>query len=226
MLTIAVKSVVGPRIPAAEFARAYIRYLFPLVFFLLAGVILLVSTDMPYWRLTLHAPQYPKGLTVRAYLTHLTGDTQEINELNHYIGMMPLELGGQIERSTAVAALIGVALLLLLASLIHTRWAALLALPALLFPLVFLIDLQGWLYYCGHHLDKKAALSSSIKPFTPHVLGLGRVGQFKTVAMTEQGFWLAVAAAVIVLVGLWFHRRAYKPLADSRHKLVKSEARA
>jgi hypothetical protein len=218
MLSIAMKSVMGPRIPAGEFARTWIRYSMPAVLLATAAMLLLASLGQPYWRMTLHAPQYPKGLTTTAYLTHLTGDTQEINNLNHYIGMLPLEQGGTVERSTAVATLTVLAVLLLIATFVHTRWAALLALPAILFPVLFLLDLQGWLYYFGHHLDKKAALSSSIKPFTPRVLGLGHVGQFKTVAVAEPGFWLAVAAAGIVLVGLWFHRRAYKPFLEGRRQ--------
>ena len=37
------------------------RYLIPTVLFLVAALLLLVSIFLPYWQLTLHAPQYPKG---------------------------------------------------------------------------------------------------------------------------------------------------------------------
>ncbi|MGN6370281.1 MAG: cytochrome C [Phycisphaerae bacterium] len=224
MVALAVKSLVGPRVPAAEFARAWPRYLTPLILFTVAGILLLASISRPYWRMTLHAPQYPKGLTTRAYLTHLTGDVQEINELNHYIGMLPLEQGGQMERANAPALLVGFFLLLVAAAFVHTRWAVLLTLPAILYPLLFLLDLQCWLYYFGHHLDPHAALSHSIKPFTPRVLGIGFVGQFKTVAVAEQGFWFAAAAAAVVFVGLFFHRMAYKPLLAKRRAAGKARS--
>ena len=74
------------------------------------------------------------------------------------------------------------------------------ALPALLFPIGFLADLQYWLASFGTNLDPHAALSSSIKPFVPPVLGVGTIGQFKTVGMTGSGFWLATAAALTVLL--------------------------
>lgn len=193
------------------------QWIVPLVLFLTAGVMLLASIGQPYWRMKMLAPQYPKGLVVRAYLTHLEGDVQELNELNHYIGMLPLEKGGMTERSAAPEALIGVSAFLVLAAFVRTRWAVLLALPAVLFPVVFLLDLQGWLYYFGHHLDPHAALSSSIKPFTPKVLGLGLIGQFKTMAVEGSGFRLALYAAGVVVLGLaiqWFIRRRVARCAE------------
>ena len=57
---------------------------------------------MPYWSLVLHAPQYPGGLVVNAYINHLEGDVQEIDGLNHYIGMRPLGEAAQFERTEAL----------------------------------------------------------------------------------------------------------------------------
>jgi hypothetical protein len=66
----------------------------------------------------------------------------------------------------------------------------------------------------GLNLDKTAPLSSSVKPFVPPVLGEGLVGQFRTVAGPDAGLVLAACASVLIAVGLWAHRRAYKPLFD------------
>lgn len=215
MWTVALKSLVGPRVPAREFLRRWPRYLLPLLVFLLAGVLLVISSAQPYWNIKMKAPQYPHGLTVTAYLTHLRGDVAELDTLNHYIGMKKLDEGGKLERATAVPALASMALLLVAASFVHTRWAVLLALPALLFPLLFLGDLQAWLYYFGNNLDKAAPLSSAIKPFTPKAIGLGKIGQFRTLAWLDQGFWMSVWASGATFVGLCLHRWAYKPLAEA-----------
>ena len=112
----------------------------------------------------------------------------------------------------AVSAL---ALLVGAATFIHSRWAALFALPALLFPAGFLIDLHLWMKHFGMNLDPKAPLSSSIDPFVPPVLGEGLVGQFRTVAGPDIGLILAMLASLLILAGLWAHRRAYKPLVDA-----------
>jgi hypothetical protein len=193
-------------------------YLLPTLLLVLAAILLIISLFLPYWNMELQAPQYPKGLFVHAYVNRLEGDVQEIDGLNHYIGMRPLEEAAQLERSLSFI-LIGVTALLVVAAVfIHTKWAALLALPAVLYPAIFLIDLYLWMRNFGQNLDPTAALSSFIEPFTPPILGEGLIGQFKTIASVDIGWYLAAAAAVLVLVGLYFHRRAYKPLVEADQK--------
>ena len=209
------ESIVGPRIPNDELRRHRARYVLPSSLLALAAVLLLVSLFQPYWRMVLHAPQYPKGLTVHAYLNRLEGDVAEIDGLNHYIGMRKLDEAAKLERELSIMAVVAVSLLVLGAIFIHNRRAAWLALPAALFPAGFLIDLHLWLAHFGRNLDPHAPLSSSIKPFTPPVLGTGFVGQFSTVAVPDAGLILAFLASAVIVVGLWLHRRAYKPLVDA-----------
>jgi hypothetical protein len=184
------------------------------VAFLLARVALLCSLFLPYWVMTLHAPQYPQGLHVHAYLNRLEGDVDEIDDLNHYIGMRKLGEAAKFEKEVAIGATIALVLLVEGAMVLHSRWAAVLALPAVVFPVFFLVDLHLWMSHFGRNLDPHAPLSTSIKPFVPPVLGTGVIGQFSTVAVAGPGLWLAAASSVLVLVGLFLHRRAYKPLAD------------
>ncbi|MFZ2359342.1 MAG: cytochrome C [Anaerolineae bacterium] len=211
-----VEKILGPRVPNEEMRRNRVRYLLPTVLFLLAALLLLVSIFLPYWEMTLFAPQYPKGLTVQAFLNDIQGDVGEIDGLNHYIGMRPLAEAATFEKSISIIGVAVLALLVLAAVFVHNRWAALLALPALLFPVIFLLDLQFWLANFGTNLDPTAALSSSVKPFVPKVLGVGMIAQFKTEAGPAAGLWLAIVASFLVLLGLYFHRRAYKPLVDAQ----------
>ncbi len=215
-MTDSMERLVGPRVPAGEMKAHRVRYWLPTLFFVVAALLLVISILQPYWHLTLHAPQYPKGLVVTAYVNHLTGDVAEIDGLNHYIGMRPLNEAAIFERTISIYGIVVLALLILAAVYVHNRWAALLALPALLMPVIFLADLQYWLANFGQNLDPTAPLSSSIKPFVPPVLGEGKIAQFRTVAEPGVGLWLAIAASVVILVGLWFHRRAYKPLVEGQ----------
>ena len=205
----------GPRVSPELMAARRVRYLLPTLAFGVAALLLVASIFLPYWRMTLLAPQYPDGLRVAAYLNHLEGDVREIDGLNHYIGMRPLGEAAKLERSLSIAALLVIALLVVAAIYIHNRWAALLTLPALLFPAVFLADLHYWLRHFGTNLDPGAPLSSSVDPFVPPVLGRGVVGQFATVATPGTGLMLAAIASLAILVGLWLHRRAYKPLVEA-----------
>ncbi|MFN8176833.1 MAG: cytochrome C [bacterium] len=210
-----IERVLGPRVPAAELHAHRGRYALPTLLFAAAAVLLVISLVLPYWQMTLHAPQYPHGLRLRALLTRLDGDVREIDGLNHYIGMRHLGEAAQFERSVAVMAVTVLSLLVLASTFVHNRWAAALAFPALFFPVAFLVDLQLWLADFGTHLDPHAPLSTSVKPFVPPVLGVGKIGQFRTVALPDVGLWLAVGAAAVLVVGLWSHRRAYKPLVDA-----------
>jgi copper chaperone NosL len=210
------EKLIGPRVPADELKANRARYILPTLLFVAAAVLLIISVLQPWWQLKLNAPQYPKGLYVVAYVNQMTGDVGEIDGLNHYIGMRPLREAAQFEQSISVIGIIAIAMLILAAAFVHSKWAALLALPALLLPVFFLADLQFWLANFGMNLDPNAALSSSIEPFIPPVLWKGTIAQFSTVPRLLTGFWLAVTASGLILVGLFFHRRAYKPLVDAR----------
>jgi copper chaperone NosL len=205
--------------------RRLIDYLLPSAILMLAALLLMVSVFLPYWRMTMTAPQYPKGLSVDVYVNHLAGDMREIDELNHYLGMPPLDEGGRLERSFSVYAVIALGLLLVAGVFIGNQWAGVLALPVLLYPLVFLADLWLILNRYGHSIDPESALGGAIQPFTPPLLGVGKVGQFGTIASFQIGFYLVLAAVVVVLVGLWFHRKAYKPVVDAQQKLGESQPR-
>lgn len=207
-----IHALIGPRVPLEELRLHRARYLAPTVIFMVARVLLLISIFVPYWHMELEAPQYPDGLFLTAFVNHLSGDVREIDGLNHYIGMRPLGEAAAMERAASVWMIIAMFLLVEGAAFIHSRWAVLLALPAITLPIAFLVDLHLWMRTFGLNLDPDAPLSASVKPFVPTVLGEGGIGQFKTYAALGNGYWLAVGCALLTVVGFYFHRRAYRPL--------------
>lgn len=169
---------------------------------LIGSILFLLSLWQPWWGLEMFAPQYPGGLVVISDLTQMTGDVEEINTLNHYIGLMPVDQAAQLERKLAPGAVWFFTLLALAAVLTARSWLMwLLRLPLIIFPLLFLVSLKAWLWYAGNHLDPAAPLSATIKAFTPVMLGPGKIAQFETYGWVEPGFWLATAGAVLVLAG-------------------------
>ena len=138
MATDKIQKIIGPRAPQEELAANRMRYLWPTLCMSVAAILLIISIFVPYWSLILHAPQYPGGLVVYSYINRLDGDIGEINSLNHYIGMRPLEEAAQFEKSISIFAISALALLVLAAVFIHSAWSALLSLPAILLPAVFL----------------------------------------------------------------------------------------
>ena len=62
--------------------------------------------SLPVWYVSLEAPNYPKaafpnGIPVYFHIDGYSGDVSEMNTLNHYIGMYPMEYGGNVERAIA-----------------------------------------------------------------------------------------------------------------------------
>ncbi len=207
--------IIGPRTPEEVSDEKRLDYMLPVILLGLAAACLVLSIFLPYWNMTLEAPQYPNGLKVRTYVNRLEGDVQEIDGLNHYIGMRPLNEAAQLERSLSIFLIGATALLVVAAIFIHSKWAALLALPAVLYPFIFLADMYYWLRNFGQNLDPTAALSNYIEPFIPTLLGEGLIGQFKTIATLGPGFYLAALGSILIVAGLYFQRRAYKPLAEA-----------
>ncbi|MCC6614126.1 MAG: cytochrome C [Anaerolineae bacterium] len=181
----------------------------PSALLLIAAALLVVSIAFPYWGLVLEAPQYPGGLQMRVFVNYMTGDedpaldeVREIDGLNHYIGMKSLYEAAAFERSIALPGVIGMIVALGIVAFLRRRWVWVLALPAIVFPFVFLGDLAYWMNNYGQNLDPYAPLSSAIQPFTPPILGEGVIGQFRTVAYVDAGWYLATGAAVLVAAAL------------------------
>lgn len=172
-----------------------------------AGALLFVlSFFLPWWRFWLYAPQYPKGLSLVISLTGIGGDVHEIDLLNHYIGMGHLEDAAPVERRLAGWGVAAIAITTVaLAAFSGRKLNTLIAIPALLFPIVFIVDSFYWLYRFGHHLDPKAPLH--IGAFTPQMFGNGQIGQFETFARPDAGFWVAVAGVACVLLSTFLRSR-------------------
>ena len=117
----AFKRFAGPRAPVATDEKQRAAFRLPNVLLGAAAVLLLVSMFLPYWKMTLHAPQYPSGLSVEVFVNRMTGDVAEIDGLNHYIGMRPLGEAAQLERAVSMVAVAFLVLLVLAAIYVIRR---------------------------------------------------------------------------------------------------------
>ncbi len=185
-----------------------------------AAAAVLSSVFFPYWHLTVRAPQYPKGLRVQVYLDHVIGDVDEIDRLNHYIGMRPLDQAAKLEKKYAVPGIVSITLCLILAVFIPKRRSILFIVPAVFLPSIFAADLYLWLRDFGLHLDPHAALSSSVKPFVPPLLGQGKIAQFSADANFGIGHGLSMLSAFLSLSVIFL--RSLKRAAARDKKTIRS----
>src|SRR6185437_16739105 len=141
-----------------------------IVLFLLIVPVLL-SYWTPLWTIRLHAPQYPNGLSVEIYSYKIVGghggqDINEINELNHYIGMRKLDRSEFVDLDW-IPFVFGVLVLLTLRQAVLGNLRGLIDLVVLTgYVSVFAFAryvLQ--LYLFGHNLDPSAPVK--IAPFMP-----------------------------------------------------------
>jgi hypothetical protein len=164
----------------------------------LAAVALFAASYFePYWSFVLYAPQYPFGLKLVISLPGVTGDVREIDTINHYIGMGHLADAAHLERQMAGFGVAGVSVLVVVLTLLAGKKLSRLALlPGAALPGLFVADTFYWMYRFGHKLDSRAPVH--IEPFTPTLVGNGQIGQFLTFATPGAGFWMAVAATVVL----------------------------
>lgn len=167
---------------------------------LIAAALMVVTFFAPLWHMTLLAPQYPNDLVLTAYGTTMEGDLQEINSLNHYAGVKAIEPENVFELKAFPFLLFGFVAVIVASAVVRRRWLrGAVVFGAWGFPIGLLLDLQYWLYNYGHDLIDGAPLNPG--PFTPKVIGRTKVVNFHSECMVSWGFWLMVAAALLVTVG-------------------------
>jgi hypothetical protein len=160
----------------------------------------------PIWYVALEAPNYPKdafpeGIPVYYHFDGFSGDVHEMNTINHFIGMDPMERGAPYLRAIAPYILVLLALAYILFMLYEKcKILNLIMWIAVSLPIIFLSFYSYWLYWFGHHMHDWGAFK--IKPFMPTVFGDGKVAQFTTHSYPTIGFWLLLAISILTLLAI------------------------
>lgn len=162
----------------------------------------------PIWQVTLSAPQYPEGLGMRIWLDTITGlkpnDLQNINNLNHYIGMkriVPESIPELRLMSPVVAALIALGLL---AAVTRRRTMARAFVVAfVVLAVAGLIDFWRWEYDYGHNLDlENAIIKVPGMTYQPPLIGTRQLLNFTATSLPAAGGLCAFTALGLALLAL------------------------
>jgi len=171
---------------------------------------------MPMWMVSLEAPQYPKaafpdGIPVFFNMTDWGGKANEMNTINHYIGMNPMEAGAITERRV-IPFLYLAFFIMLSVYFFYTGpgWWLLGMIPGC-FCWLYLGFFSKGRYRFGHHLHPWGAFK--VKPFMPTVLGDGKVAQFTTHSYPVIGFYFLLAIFVLMTLSVLIKRKALKDAA-------------
>lgn len=184
---------------------------------LAAALALILLYFVPLWKISLQAPQYPEGIGLLIRIDTIEGvgrhDLQNINGLNHYIGMKPIVPDAIPELSYMpwiLAVLIGWGLL---AAASGKRWLLYAWFAALVVSAVAgLVDFYLWGYDYGHNLDAEMAI---IKipgmTYQPPLIGTKNLLNFTATSLPAVGGWIGI------LVGLVVGWRTWKEARGARH---------
>ncbi|MFW6088284.1 MAG: nitrous oxide reductase family maturation protein NosD [Gemmatimonadota bacterium] len=181
---------------------------------LAAALALAALYFVPLWRITLEAPQFPEGLGLLIEIDNITGehahDLENINALNHYIGMKAIRPDSIPELRWMPWILAGLIGWGLMAAAIGRRWMicawfGLLALAAV----AGLVDFYLWGHDYGHNLDaERAIIKVPGMTYQPPLIGSKKLLNFTATSLPAIGGWIAIVAGLLVGWRCWWEHRA------------------
>lgn len=194
------------------------------ILMILGSVLLLGLFIYPLWNIRLEAPQYPDPLGMNIYIAGIQGeeefDIQNIDGINHYIGMkkipspaemwefnvFPMVIGGM----AALGVLLGV---LGFFKVIGPNWfLAWLILMGVL-GVLGMMDFNNWLTDYGTDLDPKAIMKLTDPEgnplnYKPPLFGSQKILNFTAHSYPRTGAYLMFVGMLLTLVAWWVGKRA------------------
>lgn len=189
------------------------------VMIFLAALLLLPVFFCPLYTMTLYSNQFPDGLKLDIYAGTLRGgqsadrdDLKEINSLNHYIGMHPLQEADFTEFQW-MPLMLGFFIILSLRAVVIGKMSGLVDTLVLFawFGLFALWHFYSRLYTYGHNLDPTAAVK--VRPFTPPLFGSQQMANFTVYNYPALGTYLMLGFAMLLALAILFSVRRKQQLA-------------
>lgn len=179
---------------------------------ILGAACLVASFFFPLWQIKLVAPQYSQGLDLYIYAYQLEGgregaDLAEINILNHYIGMRPIEEADFVEMRW-IPFVLGLFILLSLRAVVFGRMGNVVDIFTLFlyFGLFSIVNFYYRLYTYGTVLDPRAPMT--IEPFVPTLIGKNEIANFVQYSFPHVASYLLAAFALCIILAMVFSRKA------------------
>lgn len=178
-------------------------------------IILILTYFLPIWSISLDAPQYPEGIGMYIYLDTIVGhhphDLDNINGLNHYIGMKKI-IPDSIPELKFMPYIVGFMILLaFIAFLINKKWIV--WIWVVLFILVMtvgLYDYYVWGYDYGHNLNPHAAIKVPGMSYQPPLIGSKKLLNFTSTSLPASGGIVIGLSILMSLSAIFLDKRIEK----------------
>jgi copper chaperone NosL len=181
-------------------------------FYVIAAAILLIGIYIkPLWYIALEAPQYPEGVEMYIWVNKITGKEestlQNINILNHYIGMRAIEPDSIPELK--IFPYIG-AMLILIGLVVwwknKPKWMYSYGFLLILLSMLGIFDFWLWEYNYGNNLDPNAAIQVEGMTYQPPLLGSKWLLNFKAISYPHIG-GMCLAGANLLMLWAMVHQK-------------------
>lgn len=178
----------------------------------LAALLLLPAFITPLWSIGLVAPQYPDGLGMHIYVNDVRGherhDLQNINILNHYIGMQAIEPENIPELEIMPWILAGLVVTGVLAGALGrprlmAGWLVLFVAAGV----AGMVDFYLWNIDYGHNLSPDAPIRIPDMTYSPPIIGTAQLLNIRASSWPGTGTFFIVVSA---LVATWGVVRAFR----------------
>jgi len=184
----------------------------PRIFMVLASMTLVLVFFSPIWRITLIAPQYPSGITMYIWINQITGESpgtlQNINILNHYVGMQFI-VPDSIPELKYFQFVIGALILLGLVAAFLNKKGFYLAWGILVVVLGILAvyDFYLWEYDYGHNLSSTAPIKVPGMAYQPPLFGKKMLLNFAAYSYPYWGSFFIGISLVFAFLAVLFKRK-------------------
>ena len=194
------------------------------IIMILGSLLLLGLFKFPLWNIMLGAPQYPDPLGMNIYIQGIKGvqefDLQNIDGLNHYIGMKTIPKAEDMwEFSVFPKVIIAMVILGVIIGLLgylekvsykyFLGWFLFMSILGVL----GMYDFNNWLIDYGSNLDPHAIIKvtnpdGTPMSYKPPLLGFQKLLNFDVTSLPHIGGYLMFIGMSLTLVAFWLGRKA------------------
>ncbi len=194
---------------------------------IIGSLLLLGLFKFPLWNIQLEAPQYPDPLGMDIFIQGIEGeeefDIQNIDGLNHYIGMRTIPKPEDmwefkvfpivIITMVALGVLIG---LLGFFEKVSYKWFIGWFVLMSVLGVLGMYDFNDWMTDYGSNLDPNAIMKltnpdGTPMTYSPPLLGHEKMLNFDVTSLPETGAWMMFAGMMLTVVAFFVGWKSRKP---------------
>lgn len=183
----------------------------------------------PLWNIMLGAPQYPEPLGMNIHITGIQGvsefDLQNIDGLNHYIGMKTIPKPGEMWEfdvfPTVIISMVALGVLIGLLGFfgkISYKWFIGWFIVMSILGILGMYDFNAWLIDYGTNLDPNAIMKlenpdGTPMSYKPPLFGNQKMLNFDVTSLPSTGAWMTFTGMMLTVLAFiigWRNNRSTK----------------